>query len=109
MPPRAYSCSIRGSFCLVTSVLEPATRGFRLAWAERLSCIIGEDLSVRRLRFADVVQEEARSDLDEADELAQLDADFSLMALELSRFIASLLEAFGGEDHESYEPAGQAA
>jgi recombination associated protein RdgC len=80
-----------------------------LSWAERLSFVLGEDLTLHRLRFSDVLQEEARRDLEAEDPIARIDADFSLMTLELSRLIAALLEAFGGEDRAAYAPAGQAA
>lgn len=67
-----------------------------VAWNERLACILGEDLAVRRLRFLDVVQEEARQ-TEAGDAQARFDADFALMTLELSRFIPRLVEVFGGE------------
>ncbi len=65
-------------------------------WNERLACILGEDLAVRRLRFLDVVQEEARQ-TEAGDAAARFDSDFALMTLELSRFIPRLVEVFGGE------------
>jgi recombination associated protein RdgC len=65
-------------------------------WNERLACVLGDDLAVRRLRFLDVVQEEAKQ-TDAGDAAARFDADFALMTLELSRFILRLVEVFGGE------------
>ena len=67
-----------------------------LEWSERLSCVLGDDLSMRRLRFLDLVQEEA-ADAAGEDDAARFDTDFALMGLELARFIPQLLEVFGGE------------
>lgn len=72
-----------------------------IAWEDRLSCVLSEDLSMRRLRFEDVVQEEF-GQIDRDDEAACFDAEFAMMALELARFITRLIEAFGGEALESY-------
>jgi recombination associated protein RdgC len=66
-------------------------------WNDRISCIIDDDLSIKRLRFEDVVLEEL-NDIDSSDELANLDADFSLMTLELEQLIPELIETFGGEE-----------
>jgi recombination associated protein RdgC len=66
-------------------------------WNERLSCVLGDDLIVRRLRFGDVLQEEA-ADAGADDAVARFDADFALMSLELGRFIPAVLDAFGGEE-----------
>jgi len=79
-----------------------------VTWADRLSCVLGEDLSVKRLRFTDLVQEE-RTQTEAEGEVARFDADFGLLTLELGRFIPWLLDTFGGEDQEAYAPSGQAA
>lgn len=66
-----------------------------LEWEERLGLVLSDDLVVRRLKFLDLVQDEAASAGAE-DELAKFDVDFSLMALEFARFIPRMLEFFGG-------------
>lgn len=66
-------------------------------WNERIGCVLGDDLVVRRLRFSDVLQEEA-ADAGAEDAVARFDADFALMTLELSRFVPAMLDAFGGEE-----------
>jgi len=71
-----------------------------LEWNERLACILGDDLAVRRLRFLDGVQEEA-SEVEADDAAARFDADFALMTLELARFIPRLLAVFDGEVGEA--------
>jgi recombination associated protein RdgC len=68
-----------------------------LNWQQRLEFVLDEKLVVKRLRFADMVQEQA-SDIEAADAAAQFDVDFSIMALELSAFIEALAEAFGGAE-----------
>lgn len=81
--------------------IEVGKQVVRLAvgWNDRLSCVIGEDLAVKRLRFEDVVAEEL-DHLDAEDEAAAVDAQFALMTLELAKFYPSLLEAFGGEEEK---------
>ncbi len=64
-------------------------------WNERITCMLDEDLSVKRLRFPDLMLEEAAESGAE-DEAARFDAEFALMTLELDRFLASLVETFGG-------------
>lgn len=71
-----------------------ATR-LALEWKERIGCVLGEDLVIRRLRFLEGVQDGA-DNLEAADPAARLDADFALMALELRAFIKALLEVLGG-------------
>lgn len=66
-----------------------------LEWDERLAFVLGDDLSIKRLKFLDVIQEEAAES--EADDAAtRFDVDFSLMGLELRRFIERLVSIFGG-------------
>lgn len=67
-----------------------------LQWQERLSCVLHEDLSIKRLRFEDIIRE-AESETEADDPVSRFDLDFSLMALELATFIPALLEALGGE------------
>ena len=94
----------------VETHLRSGKRAVRLAvtWTDRLSCVLDAEFAVKRLRFSDVVEEE-RANVETEDEASRLDADFSLMTLELARFIPRLLEVFGGEDKDAYVPAGRAA
>ena len=66
-------------------------------WADRLSFIIDENLSIKRLKFLDLIQEQA-SGIDADSEAEQFDVDFSIMSLELANFLPRLLEIFGGEN-----------
>jgi recombination associated protein RdgC len=67
-----------------------------LNWDNRLSFIIDENLSVKRLKFLDLVQDQV-TDTNAQDEAARFDVDFSIMSLELANFIPRLLDIFGGE------------
>lgn len=62
-------------------------------WDETLSCIITEDLAIKRVKFFDVIHEQ-NDDIDKDDVVAKLDADFALMVGELNRFIEDLLAQF---------------
>lgn len=66
-----------------------------VSWDERLSCILSDDLTIKRLRFLDLVMDEA-ADVAADDPIARFDADFALLSLELARFIPRWLDAFGG-------------
>jgi recombination associated protein RdgC len=75
-----------------------------LNWQQRLEFMLDDKLTVKRLRFADIVQEQA-SDSAADDAAAQFDVDFAIMALELTGFIKALTAAFGGtEDLEASGP-----
>ena len=67
-----------------------------LAWKERLSFVLQDDLSVKRLKFEDVIRE-AEGDTDADDFASRFDLDFSLMTLELAAFLPQLLDSLGGE------------
>lgn len=67
-----------------------------LTWRERLEFVVAEDLTIKRLRFTDTVKQEL--DSGHEDPVVQFDSDFAFMTLELSKFIAELIAAFGGED-----------
>ncbi len=66
-------------------------------WEERISFVLDENLSVKRLKFLDLVQEQV-TDIEVDDEVGGFDADFSIMTLEFSNFLPRLLELFGGEN-----------
>lgn len=83
--------------------LDAGKRAVKLAidWQEQISCIINDDLSVKRLRFS----QELLDQYDEApddDPAAAFDNDFAIMTLELSKFIPRLIEIFGGENEAAY-------
>lgn len=64
-----------------------------LNWKERLSLLLGEDLSLKRLRFADEVTNELDTG-DADDDGATLDAELALLSLELRALLARLCEEF---------------
>ncbi len=64
-----------------------------LEWDDALSCILCDDLAIKRLKFFDVLHEQ-NEDIDKDDVVARLDADFALMAGEINRFIGDLLNEF---------------
>ncbi|WJN61322.1 DNA recombination-dependent growth factor RdgC [Pseudomonas sp. SO81] len=69
-----------------------------LAWQDKLSFVLDEGLVIRRLRFEDLLQEQALDNAGkDAEQLAQLDASFVLMMLTFRSFIPALIEALGGE------------
>jgi recombination associated protein RdgC len=67
-----------------------------LAWEERLSLVLAEDLCLRRLRFSDQLMKE-NEDIPEADDAARLDADFALMSDAVSGLQERIVALFGGE------------
>jgi len=68
-----------------------------LAWKDKLSFVLNDKLAIRRLRFEDLLQEQAEQDGGD-DALSQQDASFALMMLTLSEFMPQLIEALGGEE-----------
>lgn len=74
-------------------------RQLGVQWKQVLSCNIAEDLSIKKLRFEQIKEEDNyQGDLSPAQ---KFDQDFALMTLELQGFFKSLFAAFGGlEDPE---------
>lgn len=62
-------------------------------WDETLTAILEEDMSVKRVKFTDVIKEQ-NDDISEEDKLARLDADFALMSGEIVRFAQWLTTTF---------------
>ncbi len=70
-----------------------------IEWNERINCLLCDDLSIKRLRFMDMVMEEA-ADVAADDAGARFDADFTLMTMELALFIPRYIEIYGGLDED---------
>ena len=68
-----------------------------LAWQDKLSFVLDDKMTVKRLKFEDLLQEQANQDGGE-DALGQLDASFALMMLTFGEFLPALVEALGGEE-----------
>jgi recombination associated protein RdgC len=64
-----------------------------LDWSERLAFVIGDDMALRRLRFADDLIEEA-VDPQLEDEAARFDAEFAIMTHELGGLLERLDSIF---------------
>lgn len=60
-----------------------------LTWNDRLSFVLDADLSVKRLAFNDILQEEHQ-------DIEAENVDFTIMTLELGKLIPRLVELFGG-------------
>ena len=68
-----------------------------LNWGERLSFVLGDDLSIKRLKFSEELREQ-NDDITSEDPVARMDADFALVTGELAQFIPALMTALGGEE-----------
>lgn len=79
--------------------LETGKQVIKLAlnWEDRLSFILDENLSVKRLNFLDLIQEQV-ADTHAETETERFDVDFSIMTAEFANFLPRLLELFGGEN-----------
>lgn len=82
----------------ISTILDNQRMVSKLAinYPDNLSFVLDENLGIKRLKFADVLREE-NDDIDGADRVARLDADFVLMTRTFEQFIPELLAALGGE------------
>jgi len=75
-----------------------------IVWKDVLSCIIADDLTIKRIRFEDMIIEHPDdADAESAEE--QFDQDFAVMTLELSGFFKAFFAAFGGLQQKQSESA----
>lgn len=83
----------------ITNHIDNGKQVIKLAlnWSDRLSFVIDESISIKRLKFLDLIQDQVR-EIDVDDAASQFDADFSIMSLELSHFLPRLIDIFGGEN-----------
>jgi recombination associated protein RdgC len=66
-----------------------------VVWNEAVACVINADLSLSRLKFEDMIMEQAR-ETDPESAAQQFDQDFAVMSLTLAGLFSSLFLAFGG-------------
>lgn len=66
-----------------------------MTWNDRISFVLTDKLHLKRLAFLDILREASAQETESGVE--QLDADFALMAGELSALFKDLLAALGGE------------
>ena len=80
----------------VLNHLKAGKRVIQLAmvWRDAIRFILADDFSIKRLRFEDIIQQQAEGDAN--DRATQFDQDFAVMYLQLHQFIKELLEEFGG-------------
>jgi len=67
-----------------------------LTWNDRISFVLAEDGSIKRLDFLDILKAEAAEAGESKEEL--FDADLTIMTGELARLLADLVQALGGEE-----------
>ncbi len=79
--------------------LDTGKQAIKLAvnWAGRIAFVLDEHLALKRLRFLDLVQEQA-ADMNSASAAERFDADFAIMTLELAELLPRLMAWFGGEN-----------
>ena len=70
---------------------------FAMQYAESMTFVLNEDLTIKRVKFTDVVTDQ-QDDQDKADKAACFDADFAIMAGEFEAFIPALFDLLGGEE-----------
>jgi recombination associated protein RdgC len=76
-----------------------------MTWADRVSFVLTESLTVKRIAALDVLKEmEGTANDDE-----RFDTDFALMTGELAKMLADLVAALGGEMSDALKPSVLAA
>lgn len=73
-----------------------------LSSANGIECIVDANLAVKRIRYGDMIQDKV-DEVYTSDAAERFDVDFSIMTLELSALVTSLLAAFGGENLDAVE------
>ena len=67
-----------------------------LTWADRMGFVLTDDLTLRRLSFLDLLQDEAKS-AGAVDAEEQFDANLAIMAGELGKLLPELIDVLGSE------------
>ncbi|WP_342051317.1 MULTISPECIES: recombination-associated protein RdgC [unclassified Cupriavidus] len=66
-----------------------------MTWEDRVSFVLTSKLGLKKIKALDVIRDEAKDDSDDAE--SRFNSDFVLMSGELSKLVASLIGALGGE------------
>jgi recombination associated protein RdgC len=66
-------------------------------WNDSISFVVDDNLAIKRLKFLDLIQEQA-SEIEAESHAERFDADFSIMSLELANFLPRFIDLFGGEN-----------
>jgi len=75
-----------------------------LTWADRVSFVLTEKLEIKRLQFLNIEKEKDEGAAEITPE-EQFDMDFTLMTGELSKLLADLTQALGGESAKEKKAA----
>ena len=68
-------------------------------WEEKIACVLCDDVTIKRLKFLGVLQDESGEA--EAESFAeQFDVDFAIMSLELRKLVERMVTLFGGLNQE---------
>lgn len=68
-----------------------------LTWQDKMSFVLHDDLSIKRIRCLDLIQEKSNESHAETME-ERLDADFTLMNLEFAEMLPTIFDSFDGLD-----------
>lgn len=68
-----------------------------LVWDDKISFILGDDFSMRRVRFLDVLEDNLK-EADPQSRAETLDIEFSLMSGEVARLLADLMRCFATDE-----------
>ncbi len=66
-----------------------------LTWSDKIDFVLNEDLSIKQIKFTDIIIEKHNTTHDDIS--AQFDEDFNLMSMEFALFIPRLMEVFSVE------------
>lgn len=75
-----------------------------LTWSDRVTFVLNNKLEVKRVKFLNIGKDAGESETELSAE-EQFEAEFTLMAGELSKLLADLAEALGGETKQSLAEA----
>ncbi|MFT5351002.1 MAG: recombination associated protein RdgC [Planctomycetota bacterium] len=80
----------------IMSHIKAGKRVIQLAlnWKEAIRFILTDEFVVKRVKFEDIVQQQAQGDAEDA--ATQFDQDFAIMTLQVNQFLDDLVVAFGG-------------
>jgi recombination associated protein RdgC len=67
-----------------------------LNWKDAIRFILTDDYIIKRVKFEDIVQQQAQGDAE--DKATQFDQDFAIMSLQINQFLEDIMLAFGGLD-----------